>query len=495
MNLASRIIRNSFFLTLTTISDRLAELVLFFLMARSLGPSFVGDYKTIVVYLTIFQNLGHYGLTQLVMRRVATTADRQEISALLMNYGFAGLAIGLGLLVIMNASATLIAYPPHITLGIYLVSLALLPSVWRRVAEAVISGMESMQYISLVSLAGAAFRVALTVLLLWRGGGITAILVVLVITQWVTIPAYLYVINRFLAPVRFRPQLAYVTEMAREVGTFLLMGVLLVGVGTQLDIVMIRKLTDAEQAGLYTAASTLVQTVFLIRPALLNSVFPNMASLFATAPDRFRALTIELLRLLTIVLLPLPFAALLLAKPLMPLLLGESFAESARVLQIQSWIILPSFAYATLSRVLVACNQERRNIQIAAVGMVANVALNLILIPWYGAAGASLASVASMLLATAITVVLVHRRVLTLPFGEVLGKPLLCTLAACAVACPLRNLTLWLLLPLLAAVYGFALLATRAIPPAALALARQFARRLAGGRGAAASEAAPPERP
>ncbi len=488
MRLLTRIIKNSFFLTLTTISDRLAEMVLFFLMARSLGPSFVGDYKTVVVYLTIFQNLAHYGLTQLVMRRVATVADKQEVGVLLMNYGFAGLAIGLGLLVIMNASATLVAYPQHITLGIYLVSLALLPSVWRRVAEAVISGMESMQYISLVSLLGAAFRVALTVLLLWRGGGITSILIVLVLTQWLIVPAYLYVINRFLAPVRFRPRLSYVTEMAREVGTFLLMGVLLVGVGTQLDVVMIRKMTDAEQAGLYTAASTLVQVVFLIRPALLNSVFPNLASLYESAPAQFRALTVELLRALAIVLLPLPFAALLLARPLMPLLLGESFAQAGAVLQVQSWIILPSFFYATLSRVLVACKLEKRNIQIAAIGMAANIALNLLLIPRYGAAGASLSSVLSMVLATAVTLALVHRRVMAVPFGEVLGKPLLCTLLTCLVAYPLREVTLWLLLPLLAAVYLAASLLTRAIPPAALDLARHLAGRWAGRRGVTPQE-------
>lgn len=465
MSLARRVIKNSFFLSLTTVSDRLAEFVLFFLLARSLGPAFVGDYKTIVMFLTIFQNLANYGLMQLVMREVATCADREQVAALLMNYGVAGLLISIALLLVMNGVVAVAGYPAHVTLGVYVVSLALVPSSWRRVAEATISGLESMEYISLVSFLGALFRVLLTFLLLWRGGGMMAVLWVLVLTQFAVVPAYLYVIKRFLTVGAMRPDMACVRRMAQEVGLFLLMGILVIGVGTQIDILMVRRMTTAAEAGFYTAASTLVQLVFLLRPALLNSVFPNMATMFTESVPRLQTLTSNLLSLFVIVLLPVPFLVWILAEPLMPLLLGEGFSASAPVLQALIWIVLPSFAYAMLSRVLIAGQQERLNIQVAGVGMALNVILNLLLIPSYGAVGAALSSVLVMVLALAATYAMIHRRLFPLNSWQIWGKPLLAALAVGALAYGLRGWSLWATLPMLALLYVGVLWWLKAFPP------------------------------
>ena len=83
LSIARRILKNTLFLSFTTVADRLAEVLLFLIMARAMGPGFIGDYKTVVMFLTIFQNLANYGLIQLVMREVATLSDRDRISALL----------------------------------------------------------------------------------------------------------------------------------------------------------------------------------------------------------------------------------------------------------------------------------------------------------------------------------------------------------------------------------------------------------------------------
>ena len=495
MTLAKRIIRNSFFLSLTTLADRLAEVILFFLMARSLGPVFVGDYKTVVMFLSIFQNLANYGLMQLVMREVAIVKDRHQVSELLVSYGFAGLVISLGLLVIMDAAAALISYPPAITLGIYVVSLALIPSAWRRVAEATISGLENMEYIALISFLGAVFRIVVTAILLWQGGSLMAIFWALVITQVAVVPAYLLVINRFVARVRFRPDLTKLVGIARQVATFLLMGILVIGVGTQIDVLMIRKITSAEQAGLYTAASTLVQTLLLMRPAILNSVFPNMSLLYTSSLAGFQSLTANVIKLSVVALLPFPFAALVLAKPLMPLLLGESFAGSAETLQVLIWIIVPSFAYATLSRVLVAGQQERANILIAASGMLVNILANLVLIPRWSATGAAVSSVTALVVATIASYLVVKERLFTIPLGDVLGRPLLCVLATVIAAVPMQRLPLWLSLPLLAGLYVGALICTRTIPAASLAAVRELVGGRVAGRGKVQRNApvAPPD--
>ena len=488
-NVATRVVKNSFFLYLTTVMDRLAELALFFFMARSLGPAFVGDYKTVVMYLLIFQNLANYGLTQLVMREVAVLRNRQETSALLMNYGFASLWIALGLMALMNVTGRLIFYSGEVTLGIYLVSLALLPSAWRRVAESTISGMQSMEYITIVSSLGSVFRLVLSALLLWRGGGLMAILAVLVITQFAVIPAYIYVINRFLAPVRLRPDFSYVRRMAKQIGIFLVMGILLAGVGNQLAVVMIRKMTTAEQAGLYTAAYTFVQTIILLRPAILQAVFPSMSVLFRNSLPKFQTLTEDLLQIFMIALLPIPLLTIILAKPLMPLLLGESFVDSAITLQVLIWLILPAFIHGTLSPALVAGNQERANTWIAGFSMVVNILLNLAFIPIWGATGSALASVLAMTFAAAYSYVVVVARLFPLRWREILGKPLLCAAGASLAAyitgriTPVRYVSLWASILVLCAIYVLLLFCTKAIPPRLIELLKLFGKRWRSARG------------
>jgi len=464
LNPIVRIIKNSVFLSLATVVDRIAEFILFFFMARSLGPSFVGDYKTVIMYFNIFLNLANYGLTQLVVREVSTLRDRKETSALVMNFGFASLFIALSLMAVMNATGRIISYPYPITLGIYIVSFALLPGTWRRVAEAAIRGMESMEYIALVSFAGSVFRVVATAILLWQGQGLTAIFAVLAVTHFAVIPLYLYVIHRFIAPIRFHADFSYVKRMARRIGIFLVMGVLLVGTGNQLDVIMVRKMTSARQAGLYTAAYTFVQAIVLVRPAILQSVFPNMSLLFHVSLAKFQTLTTELLRLFAVILLPLPLVAFLLAEPLMSLLLGTRFADSATTFQALIWFVLPSFIYATLSRVLVAGNQERLNIRIAGVCMVTNVLSNLILIPLWGATGAAMASVLAITLAATYGHFIVRARMFSLSFREIYAKPVLCVLITAILAYLLQHVTLYVLVPLLLGFYAFLIIETKAIP-------------------------------
>lgn len=473
MSLTTRIVKNSLFLSLATVADRVAELVLFVLLARALGPGFVGDYKTVIMYLRIFQNLADFGLTQLVMREVAILDDRREAGTLLMNYGFAGLCLAVVLAMAMAITARLVSYPPPLMLSIYVVSLALLPGAWRRVAEATLTGMESMKYIALISILGGVARVILSWLAFWHGGGLVSIIAVVVLTQAAVVPAYMWVIHRFLVPMRLRPDLSYVKHTAQQIGTFFVMGILLMGVGTQLDVIMVHKIASSEQAGFYSAASAAVQTILMLHPPIIQAAFPSMSLFFKTALPRFQALTIAMLRVFVVALLPIPFLTLLLAKPLMPLFFGERFVESALPLQVLIWIILPSFIYATFARVLIAGNQEQVNVRVAGACTILGVALNLLFIPLWGAPGAALASVLAMSTAASVSYGIISHKLFPLPFIEIVGKPLFCVLVPAAAGFILRDVAFWITIPILLAVYLLLLFWTKALPPEIIGFLRR----------------------
>jgi O-antigen/teichoic acid export membrane protein len=131
-----------------------------------------------------------------------------------------------------------------------------------------------------------------------------------------------------------------------------------------------------------------------------------------------------------------------------------------------------------LSRVLIAGQRERDNIRVAAAGTVLNVALNLLLIPRWGAVGAAASSLATIIMALIITAVLIHRQLFRLDMGKTFGKALLALLPVAVLALYAERtawppLIHWLLLPLLIGVYLGLLWWTRVLPRKIIAVAKQ----------------------
>jgi O-antigen/teichoic acid export membrane protein len=108
--------------------------------------------------------------------------------------------------------------------------------------------------------------------------------------------------------------------------------------------------------------------------------------------------------------------------PLVELLFGERFAASTPVLQIHIWAGVFIFMRALLSRWLLAEDLLRFSLVTHVAGAVMNVALNLLLIPRYGATGAALATVASYACAGWLALFLSER---TRPMGWAMAKSLL----------------------------------------------------------------------
>jgi O-antigen/teichoic acid export membrane protein len=108
--------------------------------------------------------------------------------------------------------------------------------------------------------------------------------------------------------------------------------------------------------------------------------------------------------------------------PLVDLLFGPRFAASAPVLQIHIWAGVFVFMRALLSRWLLAEDLLRFSLVTHLAGAVINVALNLVLIPRQGAAGAAIATVVSYAVAGWLALFISAR---TRPMGWRMARSLL----------------------------------------------------------------------
>jgi len=94
----------------------------------------------------------------------------------------------------------------------------------------------------------------------------------------------------------------------------------------------------------------------------------------------------------------IPFA--ILAPLLVEMLFGVNYASSAAILRVHIWAGVAVFLGVASSQYLTAEGQQKMSLYRTLTGLIVNVALNVLLIPTYGAMGAAIATLVSYFVAT-----------------------------------------------------------------------------------------------
>ena len=255
----------------------------------------------------------------------------------------------------------------------------------------------------------------------------------------------------------------------------------------RIDQVLLGALKGDEAVGVYAAAYRLLETVLFLSWAVSKAVFPVMSA--TTEPWRIRRGVEQGFAAVAIVYIPFGVGLWIEAEPVLRLLYGDAFAAAGA--PAARWLAAAPLAFALsyLGSYALLAQERRWAVVWTSLGaLVANVGLNLALIPAHASTGAAAATTASYVVESVLVMAIL------IPS---LGRPdLLRLLAPSVVAAALMAGTLLLVhaglaieVPLGVALYGATwFLLARRFTPEHLALIASMRR---GGRGAA-SEAPPP---
>lgn len=167
----------------------------------------------------------------------------------------------------------------------------------------------------------------------------------------------------------------------------------------RLDQIMLQHLAGPDKVGSFAVASRLSELWYFIPVSIVASTFPTIVSIRQTD----RAAALRRLQLLTTGLVSLSYlvvlGAVFVVAPLVPLLYGDVYAESAAILVIQIWCGVFLVLAQTSGAWIMAEHMARLNLYRSLLGLVVNIFANLLLIPRYGALGASCATLLSFVCA------------------------------------------------------------------------------------------------
>jgi PST family polysaccharide transporter len=173
----------------------------------------------------------------------------------------------------------------------------------------------------------------------------------------------------------------------------------------RIDQVMLGQICDSREVGIYASALRFSEIWYFIPSVIVASVMPALTEAKIESTEmyyqRLKKLFDVLVRIAYAIALPIT----IIARPLITHLYGAEFAEAGTVLSIHIWTSLFIFIGIGLSPWIINENKLKFGLFQSLLGAATNIALNLILIPAYGAKGAAIGTLTSQIVATYLILV------------------------------------------------------------------------------------------
>ncbi|MDY0384090.1 flippase [Trichlorobacter sp.] len=377
--------------TLWLFSDRLVRmgvgLVVGVWIARYLGPEGYGLLSFAGSYVMLFSALALFGLEALVVRELVNDAANR---AAILGTSFL-IRLASGVLAYLLAVATILVLRPGDSLALLLVAL-LGSSLLFQASEVVDLWFQSRvasRYTVMVRIAAFLVSSAAKLACVLAGASLTAIAIATAVEALLVACGLVFVYLRKAERlsswrwdgVRFR-------SLVRSAIPMVLSGVVLM-IYLRIDQVMLGALTSEAEVGFYAAAVRISEVWYFVPAAIVSSLFPRIVELRATDQAQFEQQLQRLYNLLAFLGYAVALPVTLLAPWLVQLLFGSAYQPSAPLLAVLIWAGL--FANLTVARNahFIALDWGRAQLWTASTGAIANILLNLLLIPRYGAMGAA----------------------------------------------------------------------------------------------------------
>jgi O-antigen/teichoic acid export membrane protein len=169
-----------------------------------------------------------------------------------------------------------------------------------------------------------------------------------------------------------------------------------------MDKVMLGTLGDMVQVGLYENSLKIINIPMGVIMALGNVMLPRMSSMYANGEvDKSKIIIRKSMQFSMFLAFGMAFGLGGIADNFAPVFFGKEFQKTGMLIQLLSiTVVFISWANVFRTQYLIPNNKEKIYIKSVAIGALSNIIINMILIPQYGAVGASIGTIFAEALVT-----------------------------------------------------------------------------------------------
>jgi O-antigen/teichoic acid export membrane protein len=361
------------------------------LMARTLDPSGYGVWNGVGSYVGLFGVLTDLGFTIAATQRMAAEPEREAewLGALI------GIRILMSLVVIVLCTASIpllltdtgsshtVAYIMTAT-GLSTGAAALMTVFQSRLRAGLVLSFTVVQGVLwLIAVATLAMAHASVVAFAVANVAVVAVISVLQVQA-----------TRRFAHIAWRAGVHLWRGLLR-VAIPLGVASVMITIYYQVDSVLLLQIAGSKEAGIYGAAYGFLSPMNFLPTAVMASFFPVLSAVYRHDPTRARRLVQICAEIMAVIGLPILAGTIALSGPIIHLVYGAKFAAAAGLMPI-IMIAFVIICFGSLAGFLAPLlGLQWRFALYTSVGAAANVVLNLVLIPRYGAYGSAWATVAT----------------------------------------------------------------------------------------------------
>ena len=221
----------------------------------------------------------------------------------------------------------------------------------------------------------------------------------------------------------------------------------------RIDQVMLSFMTTDAIVGAYSAAYKIIDVLAILPGILVTALYPVFSKYHAT-DTRLLKKTFNLsLRYVITLSIPIVIGGFLLSGPLINLVYGPEYADSAMVLKILIFISLFGFINSPLFVLLNSIDKQKITMINTAFTALANIVMNAILIPKYGIIGAAFATIVSEITFLILSAYQIRKSGIELNLLSKAYKPLISSIVMGVFVWYFISWNIFILIPVAALIY------------------------------------------
>jgi O-antigen/teichoic acid export membrane protein len=365
-------------------------------VVRVFGAERLGEFNYVVWLTNVTTSVGGFGLPITTRKYMAEQLNLGETGLARAFYLFtlkvqAWISAGITLLGLVLVFAA--GNPQYRFISVLLV-LSMAPRTLSFIPSQANNAAEVMRRNTTPSLIGGLVSTGLTVLSLVAGWGLAGVAASLTLAAWLELVLKLRSVESWLGGVK---PAVITTELKKRMFSYSSQGVVLlllnVLVWDRSDMIFLRRLnSDAAQITFFSLAFNLIERILMIPKAFGWSLGATMMAQYGRSQKGLQELTVSGARYALLATLPLLLGMACISGPLVLLLYGGANRQLIPVLSVAAVFGISKALLNMPTSLLQATDRQGILIACGCIGGAADILLDILLIPRYGAVGAAYAN-------------------------------------------------------------------------------------------------------
>lgn len=389
LNHRQTIFKNTFWLTVGTLSNKLLMLVLIIYAARILEATEYGKFTFAIAFVSLLMIFSDLGLSMIITREFAREKGKREEFYSIISFK---ILLAFGTFILILLSSFFITPEKDIQKIILILAFFLLTNNFIGAFYSFFHARQKMEYEAWLEILQALLLFSFGFFVLFKLPSVENLSYAYFASSLFALISVLIFFHYKIFALRIKWNFSVWKKFLNMSWPLALIGLSGLVYG-YVDSIMMGYWNMLAETGWYNAAQRVVTAALLPMGFVAASFYPALSKFSKESEEKFQKTWNYLLEVMIMLALPLVVGGIFLAPRIIYSLYPSGFNPSVLAFQILILTAGIIFLYRPFYDAMIILNQQAKTFWITIAGAATNVVLNLILIPRYSLYGAAVATV------------------------------------------------------------------------------------------------------